>query len=230
MRCHIPLLLGCVLACPCWPPVRACETALMLAIDVSGSISTDEYGLQMQGLADALADPDIIDALVGGQDKIALVHWSGVRNQRLSLAWQHLRSPADVAALAAEIRLIKRPQDHTDTAIGEALYFALAPFADVPDCRRFVIDLSGDGAENSGNSLPAARAEVAANHVTLNGIAIEENGEATYLTEYFRSYVITPDGFVITARGLADYPRAIRAKAAARTDQGGILTRTTRAR
>ena len=193
-------------------PVAACETALLLAVDVSGSISGEEYVLQMQGLADALSDPDIVDALVGGQDKLALVQWSGSRNQRLSLPWQSLRSPADVAALAATIRTIKRPQDHTDTAIGAALYFSLSLFAEVPDCQRHVIDLSGDGAENSGNSLPAARAEVEANGITLNAIAIEESPFTTKLSGYFRRFVVTRGGFVMTARGLQDYPRAIRAK------------------
>lgn len=208
MRRLVPLLIGCVLA----SPVQACETALLLAVDVSGSISTEEYGLQMQGMSEALADPDIIHALVGGQDKVALVHWSGARNQRLSLDWQHMRTADDVAALASTIATIKRPQDHTDTAIGEALYFSLPLFSKVPDCLRRVIDLSGDGAENAGHSLPAARAEVEANGITLNGIAIEENAETTHLTGYFRTYVVTPGGFVITARGLGDYPRAIRAK------------------
>ena len=202
------ILSGLVIACP----AAACETALLLAVDVSGSISNEEYLLQMQGLADALADPDVIAALVGGQDKLALLQWSGIRNQRLSLPWQSLTSAADVAALADTIRRIKRPQDHTDTAIGAALYVALAQFAAVPDCQRHVIDLSGDGAENAGNSLPAARAEVEANGVTLNGIAIEEDADTTKLSGYFRRFVVTPDGFVVTSHGLADYPSAIHDK------------------
>lgn len=208
MRRVLLNLLFCALA----GPGAACETALLLAVDVSGSISREEYTLQMQGLAQALEDPDIIDALVGGQDKLSLVHWSGLRKQRLSLPWITLRTSDDVAALAAAIRLLKRPQDHTDTAIGEALYFSLAQFPDVADCQRHVIDLSGDGAENAGQSLPAARAEVEANRVTLNGIAIENDAASLNLTDYFRRFVITPDGFVITAQSLADYPRAIREK------------------
>lgn len=195
-----------------YSPALACETALLLAVDVSGSISTEEYALQMQGLADALQDPDIIAALVGGQDRVALEHWSGTRKQRMSLTWQVLRSEADVTALSDAIRRIKRPQDHTDTAIGEALYVALAQFADVPDCTRHVIDISGDGAENSGMSLPSARSAVEAAHVTLNAIAIEQDESANNLTGYFRRFVITPDGFVVTSHGLSDYPRAIHDK------------------
>jgi Ca-activated chloride channel homolog len=202
------ILAGCLAA----RPAPACETALLLAVDVSGSISGEEYVIQMNGLADALADPDVIAALVGGEDRLALVHWSGMAKQRLALDWQVMRSAADVAMLAARIRSLKRPQDHTDTAIGEALYFSLARFAAVADCARHVIDISGDGAENAGNSLPAARAEVAANGITLNAIAIEDPPDSALLTGYFHQWVITPDGFVLTARGLADYPRAIHEK------------------
>jgi Ca-activated chloride channel homolog len=200
-------LTGCLLA----SPVAACDTALLLAVDVSGSISGDEYVMQMQGLADAMLDPAVIEALVLGQDKVAVLHWSGLHNQRLSLPWQTLQTPQDVAALAATIRNIKRPQDHTDTAIGAALYVALGLFP-VPGCKRAVIDISGDGTENAGTSLPTARAAVAAQGITINGIAIENAHRLPLLSEYFRQSVITPDGFVITARSINDYPRAIKAK------------------
>ena len=208
MRCVLALLLTLAFA----SPIAACETALLLAVDVSGSISNEEYALQMQGLADALDDPAIIEALTEGLDRLALVHWSGLGKQRLSLPWTAMQTPDDVAALAEAIRHIKRPQDHTDTAIGEALYFSLAQFPAVSDCRRQVIDLSGDGAENAGKTLFAARAAVEAHSITLNAIAIEEYADATTLSGYFRRFVISHDGFVVTAKELADYPRAIHEK------------------
>lgn len=207
MRTFMLALFGCLLA----SPIAACDTALLLAVDVSGSISGDEYIMQMQGLADAMLDPAVMEALVLGQDKVALLHWSGLHNQRLSLPWQSLQTPHDVEMLAAAIRKVKRPQDHTDTAIGAALYAALSLFP-VPGCKRAVIDISGDGTENAGASLPAARAAVAAQGITINGIAIEDANRLPRMSEYFRKSVITPDGFVITARGIYDYPRAIKAK------------------
>lgn len=207
MRTLILALSGCLLS----SPIAACETALLLAVDVSGSISGDEYVMQMQGLADAMLDPAVMEALSRGQDKVALLHWSGLVNQRLTLPWQSLRSSEDVAAFAAAVRKAKRPQDHTDTAIGAALYVALSLFP-VPDCQRSVIDVSGDGAENAGTLLPAARAAVARQGITINGIAIEEEHGLPGVTDYFRHSVITEDGFVITARSIRDYPRAIRAK------------------
>jgi Ca-activated chloride channel family protein len=203
----LPVLALCLMV----RPAAACETALMLAVDVSGSITGDEYVMQMNGLADALLDPDVMAALVDGQDRLALMHWSGLRKQRLSLGWQILRTQQDVAALAATIRTIKRPKDHTDTAIGAALFVALSQFP-VPGCARQVIDLSGDGAENSGTYLPAARAEVIARGIMLNGIAIENGLGSSHITEYFWNELVTPNGFVITADSVEDYPRAIRIK------------------
>ncbi len=205
---EIAVLSGCLLA----SPSASCDTALLLAVDVSGSISGEEYRLQMQGLADALSDPKVIAALVLGQDRVAIVHWSGARNQRLSLDWTQITSAGDVQDLAALVRQIRRPLDHTDTAIGQALHFSLDQFARVPDCQRHVIDLSGDGAENAGFTLPDARARLAGTPVILNAIAIETTESSFDLTEYFRNEVILPGGFVMTAEGLQDYPRAIRAK------------------
>ena len=193
-------------------PVRACETALMLAVDVSGSIDPDEYLLQTSGLADALADPEIVSTLVAGKVSLALMHWSGDGYQRLSLPWFSMQSAADVAGFASATRRIARPRNYTDTAIGDAIRFSIAQFADVSHCQRAVIDISGDGEENSGLTLAPARAEAAAAGVTINAIAIEIDGETTALSQYFRRFVITPDGFVVTARGVADYPRAIQTK------------------
>ncbi len=193
-------------------PALACETALVLAVDVSGSIDPDEYLLQTSGLADALQDPEIASALVAGKVSLALMHWSGVGYQRLSLPWTPMLTPSDVARFALATRQIARPRDYTDTAIGGAITFSVRQFVAVPECRHRVIDISGDGEENSGLTLPAARAAAATAGVTINAIAIEVDDTSTALTGYFRRFVITPDGFVVTANGLPDYPRAIQSK------------------
>ena len=54
-------------------PVLACDLALALAVDVSGSVDRQEYQLQMDGLATALNDPLISEALVRANAQLMLV-------------------------------------------------------------------------------------------------------------------------------------------------------------
>ena len=200
-------LVACVLA----SPALACETALVLAVDVSGSISDYEYVLQINGIADALGDPAIVAALVEGQDALTIVQWSGAGRQIVALPWAALTTSEQVAATAETIRALPRPSN-TATAIGEAIHVSLAQFVQVPQCQRQVIDVSGDGTENDGNTLPAARAEAKAAGVTVNGLAVQVAGAFSLLTDYYRENVITEGGFVVTAYGVRDFPSAIHEK------------------
>ncbi|MGL4282025.1 MAG: DUF1194 domain-containing protein, partial [Albidovulum sp.] len=183
-----------------------------LTIDTSGSIDRGEYRLQTQGLADALADPEVADALVLGQVALAVVQWSGAGQQVLSLPWQRMLSREAVADFSAAARRIDRAFAGSDTAVGEAIGFSTAQFAAVADCRRRVIDISGDGPINAGRPLGPERAAALQAGIAINAVAIEDAGQSIPITEFYRRAVISPGGFVLTARGLADYPRAIREK------------------
>jgi len=188
----------------------ACDTALMLSIDVSNSVDPGEYRLQTDGLADALADPEIVEALVQGQVALAVMQWSGAERQALSIPWTRMSTAADVALFATQARLTERAFVLSDTAPAEAVYFALEQFGDVADCARHIIDVSGDGTPNAGTDILAARLAAERAGVTINGIAIESMGMA--ITGFYQRSLITRDGFVITARTHRDYPRAIRDK------------------
>jgi Ca-activated chloride channel family protein len=126
-------------------PGRACEMALLLAIDVSGSIDAGEYALQVKGLADALDDPEIAGVLVQGQVALAVVQWSGVGAQALVPPRTPKRDRAGVARLAADARARPRAFAASDTAAGQAISFSAAQFAAVPECRRQVIGISTYG-------------------------------------------------------------------------------------
>ncbi|MBA4325907.1 MAG: hypothetical protein C0426_12980 [Rhodobacter sp.] len=206
------MLRAALLACFTAQPALACETALLLAIDVSGSIDASDYRLQTEGLASALADPDVTDALVRGQVALAVIQWSGVDEQALVLSWQRMLAPPDVTRFAARAAAIPRAFSGSDTAVGEGLRFATSQFAAVPDCRNKVIDVSGDGQENAGFTDAAARREAIAAGLTINAIAIEDPGPAFPVTSYYRSWIITPGGFVVTARGLQGYAGTLRQK------------------
>jgi Ca-activated chloride channel family protein len=206
------MLRAALLASLATAPALACETALVLSIDVSGSIDAADYRLQAGGLASALSDPEVVEALVRDQVALAVVQWSGAGQQALVLDWQRMLSPQAVARFADRAAAMPRAFRGSDTAVGQGLSFALAQFAAVPDCRRRVVDISGDGPENAGFTDAEARAEAVAQGAAVNAIAIEEPGPAAPVTAYFRAWVITPGGFVVTARGLEDYAETLRQK------------------
>lgn len=206
------MLRAALLLCLTTLPALACETALVLSIDVSGSIDAGDYRLQTGGMAFALSDPEVVEALVRDQVALAVVQWSGPEQQALVLPWQRMLTPGAVAAFAERAGAMPRAFKGSDTAVGEGLRFAMAQFAAVPDCRRRVIDISGDGQENAGFTDARARSEAVAAGVMVNAIAIEEPGPAAPVTSYYRNWILTPGGFVMTARGLRDYAQTLRLK------------------
>lgn len=190
--------------------VRACDTALILTIDVSNSVDASEFIVQTHGLADALQDPEIIDTMVAGGTTIAVVQWSGADSQTVSIPWTPVRTALDVQNLSHQARALERAFVLSDTAPAEAIYFSLGLFDQVTNCTRKVIDISGDGTPNSGTDVRAARGAAERQGVTINAIAIESMGLA--ITSFYRRAVITRNGFVMTARTHREYPATLRAK------------------
>jgi len=189
---------------------QACDTALALTIDVSNSVDPGEYRLQIDGMADALQDPEIVDAMVQGEVAIMVIQWSGADRQSVSIPWTRIRTALDAERLAIRARTIPRAFVLSDTAPAEAIYFALDQFDAVSDCATHVIDVSGDGTPNAGREVRPARAAAERAGVTINGVAIESMGLA--ITGFYEKSIVTRNGFVITARTHREYPEAIRMK------------------
>lgn len=192
-------------------PVRACELALLLAVDVSGSVDAKEYRIQMDGLAHGLQDGIVADALISQRAQLALVQWTGASRQEQTIAWTQMNSYDDVLAFAHRVTDDDRVWRNYSTAIGEALAISRAAFDPVSHCLRKVIDLSGDGVSNEGIEPATQRAALRGADITVNAIAIETDD--TDLTAYFFENVITgPGAFVETAHGFEDYPAKIKRK------------------
>lgn len=200
-------------------PAIACNVALALTVDVSGSINDDEYRLQMDGLAAALQDSTVEDAIINSNAALMLVQWTGGSRQAVSIPWQRMNTREDVIAFAARVAQTPRQWSQFSTGIGNAMTFTAAQFGPVNDCARKVIDISGDGYSNEGSDPKLTGAKLAQLGFQINGLAIE--GDAFELTEYYRFNVVNGDGaFVLTAETYADYPRAIWRKLLAElTDQ-----------
>ncbi len=191
-------------------PVVACELAVVLAIDVSSSISGGEYRFQVDGLAEALMQPEVQNVLLTDQIALAVVQWSGDDEQELSISWRRMLSAAEIRDFAQQVRSMDRKWDEGRTAIGNAITFSAAQFDAVRDCKRRVIDISGDGASNSGLETSSQRLIAQNAGIEINGLAIDRVGVA--ITSFFERFVVTRGGFVMTSRGYSDYPRVIRAK------------------
>ena len=112
------IVLGLALAGLLAAPVQACRLALILAIDVSGSIDPGEYRLQMQGMTDALEDSEIAHALVQSEAALMVVQWSGEGDQAIVVPWMRMLTPGHVARLAADLRSTRRRFYGGRTAIG----------------------------------------------------------------------------------------------------------------
>ena len=191
-------------------PAKACSLALLLAVDVSASIDQGEFEFQTHGLADALLDPEVADVLVQHQVALSVMQWSGAGEEELSVPWRRMLTYDEVRTFSERVRAVPRAWEGSNTAVGDAIAFAVEQFAAVPDCGRMVIDVSGDGASNAGIDTGSERSNAQDRGIEINGIAIDIHGVS--ITEYYRRFVITKNGFVITSRGFSDYPRSIREK------------------
>lgn len=192
-------------------PAQACRLALLLAVDVSGSIDAGEYRFQMDGLADALADPDVADALWVAQAAVAVVQWSGATEQAVSIPWRRMTGPEDVSRLSAQVRAAPRLYRGGKTAVGDALAMMAPMFDQVSGCERQVIDVSGDGITNDGRDTRLQSRAAAARGVIVNGLAIDRIGVS--VARFYEQFVAAGAGsFVERATGYSDYPRAIKRK------------------
>ena len=198
-------------------PAQASERVsleLVLAVDVSLSVNDIEYGLQMQGIANAFRDAEIAALIASHERGVAVVmtQWTGTRNAKVPLPWRVLADDASAAAYADAVAKLPRAEFGNFTAIGHAISFAvelLDTNAYRGDERK--IDVSGDGQNNSGPEPSEMRLEALAQGITINGLAITNN--EPQLASYYAANVITgPAAFVIRAENFESFAEAFRRK------------------
>ena len=188
---------------------------LVLLVDVSASVDSEEYRLQVDGLAAALRSSAVlssIGSLSGKGIAIAVVQWGDEANQRMAIEWSMLRRDADALWLASQIDSMPRLIDGGHTALSSALAFAAREI----EGNRFsglrrIIDVAGDGRNNSGPPLRTVRREVLSQGITINGLAILN--ELPLLDRYFRDHLIGGDGaFYVVAKDYDDFTQAMSEK------------------
>lgn len=217
-------------------------TALVVSVDVSGSVDESRYRLQMEGIAEALEDPSVLAAITGSPGGIAfaLVTWADAA--RVSVDWRRIATRADAAATAALVRAVPR-QPGNFTCLGgmlRTLSGSVLHRLPVP-AERVVVDVSSDGIDNctDPDELRAQRDALLDGGVVINGLPILVPGEndvvgvgayrapgyglralpegtyreGTTLEAWYRKHVIGgPGAFLLAARGYGDFARALRQK------------------
>jgi len=151
------------------------DLLLVLAADVSRSIDEGEFELQRKGYAAALSDPRVLAAIRGGSNgtiAVCFVEWSGAGEQMVVADWTVIRDDEDAGGLTATI--LAAPRSFIGrTSISGAIDFAMERFAAATArSSRRIIDISGDGTNNSSRPVTEARDQALAEGVTINGLAI----------------------------------------------------------
>ena len=206
-------------------PSRAEESVdllLVLAVDVSRSIDDDEARLQREGYRSALMDARVLEAIQSGMTgsiAIAYVEWAGSDYQRLVIPWTRIGNAGDAQAWADQLERAPRVA-LSWTSISGGLDFSLRTLMESPfESVRRVVDVSGDGVNNSGPPVEQVRDLLVAQGITINGLPIM-NDRPTFgrpspvpLDQYFRDSVIGGAGaFLIAAEDFAAFGNAVRRK------------------
>lgn len=189
------------------------DVAIIFATDVSGSINEDRFKLQVEGLAQAIEDPDIIAAMTRGYNKqvaLAYVQWSDLLEQKTT-GWFIIRSAEDAKKFANMIRSEPRAFSGGTNIEGAMRFseymFSIAQF----EPERKVIDISGDGKGGNVENMLLIRERLRRQGFQINGLAIL-NDEPDIL-EWYNNHVRTgPGSFTILARDFGDFAPAIRRK------------------
>lgn len=206
----IAVLLAAILGAA---PALGATLALVLAVDVSASVTADSYVLQHEGIARAFADPRLVEAIAGvsGGIEMLVLEWSDPDKITVVVDWRRINDGASATAFAAAVRASRRSSNGL-TAIGPALLAAAAAFDRLPEpAVHRAIDLSGDGMANFGLPPAAARDQIVASGIAINGLAILS--EEPWLADYYSKNVIGgPAAFVVTARTFGDFADAMLRK------------------
>jgi hypothetical protein len=178
------------------------DLELALAVDTSGSVNADRFELQKQGYVAAFRHPDVLKAIRSGPTQsiaVIMYQWAGASMQIAAVPWQRIHDQASAEAFAAAIAETPRLLLSGGTSISSAIDYGVTLFSrsEYKGTRR-IINISGDGSNNSGRPVTQARDEAVREGITINGLPIL--AAEPLLDRYFVDNVIGgPGAFMIPA-------------------------------
>lgn len=207
------------------PNAHAAESVdveLVLAVDVSLSMSPDELEIQRDGYAAALTDQQVLDAIASGLNgRIAVTYfeWAGNTTHHVIVPWTIVANRRDAERVAKQLSA-NPPNSARRTSISAALEFGGDLFAESHfQSTRRVIDISGDGPNNQGAPVTGIRDDLVNQGITINGLPLMTNGRLSSaydvedLDSYYTNCVIGgPGAFMVPVNEWSQFPEAIRRK------------------
>ncbi|MBO0764436.1 MAG: DUF1194 domain-containing protein [Hyphomicrobiaceae bacterium] len=191
------------------------DLQLVLAVDVSGSVSDDRFKLQQQGYVQAFRNWRVIEAIRAGSSRaivVTMAQWTGPSQQAQVVPWMVITDEASAATLADAIERTTRQLYGGGTSISGAIDYAVTLFPQSGATGgRQVIDVSGDGANNRGRPAAEARDDAVREGVTINGLpilALEPGLDQYYLTNVIGG----PNAFSIVAESYETFAEAVLKK------------------
>ena len=193
------------------------DLELVLAIDSSSSVDYREFNLQLKGYEDAFLDPVVLAAIAGGEvGAIAaiLLIWAGDGGVRTITDWTLIEDEESAAIFVASFRKAQRYMLRDGTSLSSVIDHASVMFSGNGfDGARKLIDISGDGTNNTGRPPDLARDTAIAAGITINGLAILN--EFADLDIYFAEHVVGgPGAFIVSAANFDVFSAAILNKLA----------------
>ena len=189
--------------------------AIVLAVDTSGSVSNGRFELQKQGYAAAFRNPQVLSSIRSLPTQaiaVTMMQWTGPRLHVVVADWTLINDKTSADAFAAAIEAAPRQLFGGGTSISGAIDYSRVLLAGNPfRATRHIIDISGDGSNNSGRSVTQARDEAVADSIGINGLPIltVEPGLDHY---YYDNVIGGPGAFMIPAANYDTFADAILKK------------------
>ncbi len=199
------------------------DVELVLAIDVSGSVDWQEAELQRDGYIQVIKSPEFVKVIqTGFLGKIAVtyIEWAGDGYQTEVVDWTVIKDQATAEAFAKKLKAA--PIDTGPwTSISDVIKYVVPKFFNNSyQGTRRILDISGDGPNNTGTLVTKARDAAVKRGITINGLPIindrlQPSGrhQIADLDKYYAACVIGgPGAFLVVAHSFKDFARAIRRK------------------
>lgn len=198
------------------------DVELVLAVDVSRSMTSRELATQRRGYAAALVSEPVARAVrngLYGQVALLYMEWAGSRSQRIILDWTLIRNREDLEAFSDKLGTHFNPSLRR-TSIANAIDYAAGLFeGNGYRGIRQVIDISGDGPNNQGGIVTAARDAAIAKGIIINGLPLMTEdglGRQWHLKDldryYYHCVIGGPGAFVVPVLEWAHFSEAVRRK------------------